>query len=261
LLSDQPPMVSNNDVILTQPKSDENTRYHQSYASSSEKIPSTHDVGRFPREESQRHGTDCERKTGDRVIAHLDLQLSKSETSSAYGSKSALSALSAASPSRYGRPPTPEEIGHRSQLRQMEPTATGDVMSEEFQIQQQLEQLEDDEKENSNVVGPDVGSNSINFGNDAVQSSVIGRNGMFLQTHLSPKKTKKAHHQKRESHIIVDEKKEDQLLSTMASDEDWLDDVVSFALPILDFVESVHLKLTNFNNTFLVGKANRNPET
>jgi hypothetical protein len=219
LLNDQSPRGSNDGTIPPPPKTDDSARYYQSITSSSEKVSSTHDARRLSNDEAQRQQAGSETCTAQRIIPHLDLQLSKS-----WDKSESRSAFSTASPSRYGRPPTPEAVCHRSQVRQLEPFATGDIPSkEEFQIQQHQMQQEEEEKENSNVIRPDVGSNG-----NYVDNGAIGPKRNFLQPTVSPTKTKKAIHLNRESHTIDDEKKEDPLLSSMASDEDWLDDVVSF---------------------------------
>lgn len=180
--------------------------------------------------DSQRE--DCEQSARDQLDPRSDLQMSKSydksETNSAYGNKSAISAYSVASSAKYGRPPTPEELSNLSQRRGLEPTSSDGDMSEETKRQQQLQQEQEEEKENGNPgVGTETQSDSNFTGSDIMQASVAGTNSTILRTNFSHSKVAKLHQQKRISSLIADEKKEDPVLSTMASDEDWLDEVVS----------------------------------
>lgn len=238
-LNIQSPFEGNASAMTSpQPKSEASSRYNQSFVSTSSKgvfhdQRELHNTdGRYRNEENQRdtEALDC---TGELLDTRLDLQMSKSfdksEAHSATGNKSTFSAYSAASSTKYGRPPTPEEISLRSHRKGLDPLSSDDAPNEDVQRQLQILQEQEEEKENGNPIPVTETASTGHFdGRDVTQTASAVINNNFLNKNLPHnKKFAKGNKKKRVSSIIVEEKKNDDLLNTMASDEDWLDEVVS----------------------------------
>jgi hypothetical protein len=157
-----------------------------------------------------------EEKLDNNIDIRHDLQMSNShdlpKATSTHASNNAISASSATSSSKHGCPPTQEEGNTRSNRRS--PKFNG----------VHLDQPQEEEKENSNCA-MESGSSSVNHfaGSEIMQPSVAASNTTIPHTNMSPKTFSKS----RDHHMLADEKKEDPMLSTMASDEDWLDEIVS----------------------------------
>jgi hypothetical protein len=160
----------------------------------------------------------------------LDLHLA---TSSGTNSKNHLSALMASSP-KYGRAPTPE------QMRSPRSTA---ILEEDEE-----DDDDDDEEASSFIDTPEDAFDALetsldnNTVSDFVPPSTTGTNSTIGHTNLSAEKFMKRELERR---VGRDEKKEEEVrqdskpISSLASDEDWLDELVSQSFQYYDVAAAV----------------------
>lgn len=171
---------------------------------------------------------------GDDLDVKLELQMSSASTSfdqseanstgnaSSNNGRSALSAGSASS-SKYGRPPTPEAF--RSTRNALAPSLEEELMDR----QQRHEKLTEQENKMAHLENSSAAF-SVAAGSETVQPSETGTNSTIPRMNLSADKFIKKQKQSAENRgIDDDEKKEEDMRgpSALASDEDWLDELVS----------------------------------
>ncbi|KAG7354815.1 hypothetical protein IV203_004171 [Nitzschia inconspicua] len=221
--NEQPPVtVNESGKISPQMKSDTSSGKNQSFVSLSSKSAFR------DHKETQFSGNNPNKKddelTADEGIDNcLELQMSKSyDNIEANNTSCDSKSNTSTSTSKYGRPPTPEEIHHPPQRRSLESSSNRDNATEGMNRQQ----AQEEEKENGN---PSKGTEKVlNCKLEVYDDSLSSSSAMprtILPSKVSSKNVTKLHQQKEASSDIIDEKKEDPPLRNMASDEDWLDEV------------------------------------